>query len=235
MPCVLMNWWHKETGGCFTNISQVFQNDLSNFLCCRNTSYENFKIKLRTCAQSHALGTCTRFQLEILTINVHIFTRLFWRTCEILVKQDPGHRQPYVLNFLSQDIHVSARRGFISLWHVFGSSIPAPYSPFLLLTMAVPFSNTKLRVPQGFQNVLECLAREVLRNQPGDIYAFGAVFFENLMKQREGMLVLINSLRAKFLRQNINIYLHFLSFLHTNKTQVSEITPRVRQGPAYST
>ena len=38
-----------------------------------------------------------------------------------------------------------------------------------------------------------------------------------------------------FLRENINIYLHFLSFLHTNKTQVVEIPPRVRQGPAYST
>ena len=45
----------------------------------------------------------------------------------------------------------------------------------------------------------------------------------------------INPLRAKFLRENINIYLHFMSFLHTNKTQVAEIPPRVRQGPAYST
>ena len=45
----------------------------------------------------------------------------------------------------------------------------------------------------------------------------------------------INPLRAKFLRENINIYLYFMSFLHTNKTQVVEIPPRVRQGPAYST
>ena len=45
----------------------------------------------------------------------------------------------------------------------------------------------------------------------------------------------INPLRAKFFRGNINIYLHFMSFLHTNKTQVVEIPPRVRQGPAYST
>ena len=52
--------------------------------------------------------------------------------------------------------------------------------------MAVPFSNTKLRVPKGFQNILEALAREVLRNQPSDIYAFGAVYFENLLKSREG-------------------------------------------------
>ena len=45
----------------------------------------------------------------------------------------------------------------------------------------------------------------------------------------------LNPLRAKFLRVNTNIYLQFMSFLHTNKTQVIEIPPPVRQGPAYST
>ena len=52
--------------------------------------------------------------------------------------------------------------------------------------MAVPFSNTKLRVPRGFQNLLEGLAREVLRSQPEELYEFGAQYFENLIKQREG-------------------------------------------------
>ena len=33
----------------------------------------------------------------------------------------------------------------------------------------------------------------------------------------------------------MNIYLQFMSFLNTDKTQVDEIPPRVRQGPAYST
>ena len=45
----------------------------------------------------------------------------------------------------------------------------------------------------------------------------------------------VNPLRAKFFRGNINLYLHFMSFLHTNKTQVVEIPPQVRQGPSYST
>ena len=45
----------------------------------------------------------------------------------------------------------------------------------------------------------------------------------------------VNTLRAKFFRVNINMYLHFMSFLRTNKTQVVEIPPRVRQGPAYTT
>ena len=47
--------------------------------------------------------------------------------------------------------------------------------------------------------------------------------------------VSFNPLRAKFVAENINIYLHFMSFLHTNKTQVVEIPPRVKPGPAYFT
>lgn len=52
--------------------------------------------------------------------------------------------------------------------------------------MAVPFSNTKLRVPKGFQNVLEGLAREVLRNQPENLYEFGAKYFEQMLSVRDG-------------------------------------------------
>ena len=41
----------------------------------------------------------------------------------------------------------------------------------------------------------------------------------------------INPLRAKFFRGNINIYLHFVSFLHIDTMQVVEILPQVRQEP----
>ena len=34
-----------------------------------------------------------------------------------------------------------------------------------------------------------------------------------------------NPLRAKFFRENINIYLHFVSYLHIDTTQVVEILP----------
>ncbi|MCJ8739988.1 hypothetical protein PDJAM_G00053770 [Pangasius djambal] len=51
--------------------------------------------------------------------------------------------------------------------------------------MAVPFSNTTLRVPHGFGNILEGLAREVLRDQPEDIPAFAAQYFTALLKKRE--------------------------------------------------
>ena len=44
----------------------------------------------------------------------------------------------------------------------------------------------------------------------------------------------VNPLRAKFFKVNINMYLHFMSFLRTNKTQVIEIPPQIRQGPAYT-
>ena len=48
-------------------------------------------------------------------------------------------------------------------------------------------------------------------------------------------MVSLTLLRAKFFRVNINMYLHFMSFLRTDKTQVVEIPPLVRQEPAYTT
>ena len=44
-----------------------------------------------------------------------------------------------------------------------------------------------------------------------------------------------NPLRAKFFRENINIYLHFVSYLHIDTTQVVEILPQIRQEPTYFT
>ena len=44
-----------------------------------------------------------------------------------------------------------------------------------------------------------------------------------------------NPLRANFFRGNINIYLHFMSFLHIDTMQVVEILPQIRQEPTYST
>ena len=46
---------------------------------------------------------------------------------------------------------------------------------------------------------------------------------------------IINPIRAKFFRRNKNIYLHFVSFLHIDTTQVVEIHPQIRQEPTYST
>ena len=45
----------------------------------------------------------------------------------------------------------------------------------------------------------------------------------------------INPLRARFFRGNINIYLHLVSFVHIDITQVIEILPQIRQWPTYTT
>ena len=45
----------------------------------------------------------------------------------------------------------------------------------------------------------------------------------------------LNPLPAKFFRGNINIYLHFVSFLHIDTMQVVEILPQVKQESTYST
>ncbi|XP_060124529.1 sperm surface protein Sp17 isoform X2 [Zootoca vivipara] len=51
--------------------------------------------------------------------------------------------------------------------------------------MSIPFSNTTQRIPAGFANLLEGLAREVLRSQPVDIPSFAAKYFETLLIERE--------------------------------------------------
>ena len=54
------------------------------------------------------------------------------------------------------------------------------------------------------------------------------------LTESSGISIGINPLRAKFFRGNINIYLHFVSFLHIDMTQVVEILPQVRQEPTYT-
>ena len=56
-----------------------------------STFYENFQLKLSTCAQSHALDTRTKFQLEILIINV-ISDIVYFR--EISLESSRNVKQP---------------------------------------------------------------------------------------------------------------------------------------------
>ena len=99
LGCAPDSQWKMSTqrpGGCFTNISRVLQNNLAKIYSARNHNYdENFKLKLCTCAQSMALGTCPKFQLEILMriqlLQYTNFERIFWRAGETLVKQPPGY------------------------------------------------------------------------------------------------------------------------------------------------
>ncbi|XP_077467729.1 neurogranin (protein kinase C substrate, RC3) b [Stigmatopora argus] len=52
--------------------------------------------------------------------------------------------------------------------------------------MSVPFCNTHLRIPRGFGALLECLVREILRDQPADIPKYAAIYFKRLLAQRDG-------------------------------------------------
>ena len=45
----------------------------------------------------------------------------------------------------------------------------------------------------------------------------------------------LNSLCANFFRGKMNIYFHFISLLHIDRTQVLKILPQVRPEPTYST
>ena len=83
---ILQTWWivcvSDKTAcvqGLFTNVSRALRDILMKFVYCRKrSSYETSKLKLCTCAQSMALGTRTKLQLEILTINV-IFSIVYFR------------------------------------------------------------------------------------------------------------------------------------------------------------
>ena len=92
----LMVW---TPGGCFTNVSQAPQNILVKIHNTRNHIHgENFNLKIYMCAQSKALGTRSKFPLEILITSticaIHKFRKNFWRARETLVKQPPGSMAP---------------------------------------------------------------------------------------------------------------------------------------------
>ena len=65
--------------------------------------------------------------------------------------------------------------------------------------------------------------------------ASGLVTLMTYLQVPSNIYTCINPSRAKFFRGNINIYLHFVSFLHIDTTQVVEILSQIRQGPTYST
>ena len=49
------------------------------------------------------------------------------------------------------------------------------------------------------------------------------------------VILRLSALRVNFCRGNINMYLHFMSFLHTNMPKIIEILPSIRAGLTYFT
>ena len=70
--------------------------------CKNRSSYENFKLKLCTCDQSHALGKRTKFQLEILTINV-IDSIVYFREIVLETSQKVSETTPWSLGPLKSN------------------------------------------------------------------------------------------------------------------------------------
>ena len=60
--------------------------------------------------------------------------------------------------------------------------------PLLIQIMSVPYAPTAIKIPYGFQSVLEELARAVLKDQPQDILKYSAIFFEERLRHRDGMI-----------------------------------------------
>ena len=56
--------------------------------------------------------------------------------------------------------------------------------------MSVSYAPTKLRIPIGFEHLLEALAREILRKQPKDIIQFAAEYFRRKLILRDGEILL---------------------------------------------
>ena len=82
-----MQWRYRMPGSCFTNILQAFQKNLAKIHNARNPIYgKNLKLKLCMCAQSHALGTRTTFQLDVQFRQYINLETIFWRAHEILMK-----------------------------------------------------------------------------------------------------------------------------------------------------
>ena len=89
---------------CFTNVSRAPQNILAKIHNTRNHIYgENFNMKICTCAQSKALGTRTKFQLEILITSticaIHKFRENFLESSRNVSETTPSTMTETAVNF----------------------------------------------------------------------------------------------------------------------------------------
>ena len=59
-------------------------------------------------------------------------------------------------------------------------------APCIAPAMSVSYAANKLRVPPGFEHLLEGLAREILREQPENLVEFSAQYFRKKLQERDG-------------------------------------------------
>ena len=97
---------NRGPGGCFTNVLRALQNNLAKIYNARNNTYaENFKLKLCTCAQSMALGTRTKFQLEILIIRSTILVIYKFRENILESSRNVSETPPWSLLFIRKNFN----------------------------------------------------------------------------------------------------------------------------------
>ena len=90
----------QHAGGCFNSVSRVLQNNLAKIHNARNHFYgENFKLKICTCAQSMALGTHTKFQLEILIRSTISAIHKFWKNI-LESSRNASETTPYMVSMV---------------------------------------------------------------------------------------------------------------------------------------
>ena len=66
----------------------------------------------------------------------------------------------------------------------------------------------RLNLPDGLEEALEGLAREVLREKPGNIYEFAADYFEDLVKKRNKGAYWVMSIIRLDGRNRVNVLLN---------------------------
>ena len=159
-PDELQNAADRMSGGCFTNVSRALQNNLAKIYNAKNHIYsENFKLKFCTCAQSMALGTHTKFQLEILIrgtiFAIHKFGENILESSLNVSETSPRYLtvvRPWswkgsdLMCHHSVKLAISLNVGFLDSLHD-----PSAYvTPHDISDVAIPVHKHPLTAPPGF-------------------------------------------------------------------------------------
>ena len=103
--CCVQRCPPPRPGDCFTNVSRALQNNLAKIYNASNHIYsEKFKLELCTCTQSHALGTQTKCQLEMLIGNAIFATHTF-RENVLESSRNVSEKKPRSLNKKADTLH----------------------------------------------------------------------------------------------------------------------------------
>ena len=131
---------------------------------------------------------------------------------------------------IGSDNGLSPDRRQAIIWTIAGILLIGPlgtnFSEIFIGIQRFPFKKMHLKMSSAKWRPF-CLGLNVLKHS--SICRVNGLMCEDYDR------ISVNPLRAKFFRGNINIYLHFVSFLHIDTTQVFEILPQIRQEPTYST